>query len=241
MKRIILLTGIIFLTISCTKEVKEITRPQEFSDAIFQYSTKIDLNNGVFDGDLTQQELKTFGDFGIGTFNGVDGEMVVYNSIPYRVSFEGPVGVPPENYLIPFAAVKFFTADTTFILDAEIEDDSVKSDLLSFLIPIDKPAAIKISGDFEFVQTRSVPKQTPPYTSINDVITQQNIFNLGTTGGTVIGFWLPEKFDNMNFPGFHLHFLNDSFTAGGHALDFTTRNVVVEIDYADEILVRLIH
>jgi acetolactate decarboxylase len=234
----VLLTVLLFT--SCTKEVKEITRPIEFPDAIFQYSTKVDLENGVFDGNLTQTEYKSFGDFGLGTFNGVDGEMVYLNGITYRVDLNGPVEVPPDNYLIPFAITKFFTADSSFSINTDTEDDPLKNNLLETLLANDKPAAIRISGEFNFLKTRSVPKQTPPYGSIYDVVAQQNTFNLENSTGTIVGFWIPEKFDNLNFPGYHFHYLNDTFTAGGHVLDFELKSGTVSIDFSDEIIVRLI-
>lgn len=235
-----LLLLFIFLLTSCTKEVKEITRPTEQSDAIYQYSTMVDLVNGVFDGNLTQDEYKSYGNFGIGTYNGVDGEMVYYNGIPYRVSFEGPVEVPPENYLIPFAVTKFFIADSSFSINSNVEDDSLKNSLLKTLLANDKPAAIKISGEFKFLKTRSVPKQSPPYGSIYDVIAQQNTFDLENSIGNIVGFWLPEKLNNLNFPGFHFHYLNSEFTAGGHVLDFELKSGTIQIDFSDEVIVHLI-
>ena len=226
--------------VSCTKEVKEITRPIEQSDAIFQYSTMVDLVNGVFEGNLTQAEYKSYGDFGIGTYNGVNGEMVYYGGIPYRVSFEGPVVVPPSDFLIPFANTKFFVADSSFSISINTDDDSLKNNLLNTLLANDKPAAIKISGEFTYLKTRSVPKQTPPYGSIYDVIALQNTFDLENSNGTIVGFWMPEKLNNLNFPGFHFHYLNNEFTAGGHVLEFEFKSGTVEIDFSDEVIVRLI-
>jgi acetolactate decarboxylase len=239
-KNIYLILFSLLLFVSCTKEVKEITRPIEQTDAIFQYSTMIDLVNGKFEGTLTQAEYKSHGDFGIGTYNGVNGEMVYYEGIPYRVSFEGPVVVPPTDYLIPFANTKFFVADSSFSVNVVTDDDTLKNNLLTTLLANDKPAAIKISGQFTYLKTRSVPKQSPPYGSIYDVIAQQNTFDLPNSTGTIVGFWMPEKLNNLNFPGYHFHYLNSDFTAGGHVLEFELKSGTVEIDFASEVIVQLI-
>ena len=42
-----------------------------------QYSTIDALLSGVYDGNMSVAELKTRGNFGLGTFNGIDGEMII--------------------------------------------------------------------------------------------------------------------------------------------------------------------
>jgi acetolactate decarboxylase len=46
------------------------------NDVLFQPSVITALMQGVFDGSMTYEELSSHGDFGLGTFNGLDGEMV---------------------------------------------------------------------------------------------------------------------------------------------------------------------
>ena len=65
------------------------------------------LIEGVYEGDLTYQELKKHGDFGLGTFNGLDGEMVALDGVFYRVDYEGNVSIVDDNMKSPFANCHF--------------------------------------------------------------------------------------------------------------------------------------
>ena len=50
--------------------------PQNRDDTLTPVSTIDAILNGLYDGIITYGELKEWGDFGIGTFEGLDGEMV---------------------------------------------------------------------------------------------------------------------------------------------------------------------
>jgi acetolactate decarboxylase len=49
---------------------------QDQDDVLTQVSTIDAILNGLYDGVITYRDLKEHGDFGIGTFEGLDGEMV---------------------------------------------------------------------------------------------------------------------------------------------------------------------
>ena len=54
-------------------------------DMIFHYSVLKALDNGVLEGNMKVGELKKHGDFGLGTFNKLNGEMIVLDHVVYRV------------------------------------------------------------------------------------------------------------------------------------------------------------
>lgn len=66
-------------------------------DKIIHYSTIDAMRNGVYKGSLTVKELKINGDFGLGTYNRLDGEMVVLNGVFYRVKSNGEVVIAKES------------------------------------------------------------------------------------------------------------------------------------------------
>src|ERR1700733_13521180 len=80
---------------------------------VYQTSTMAALLDGIYDGDVTIAELLGHGDFGLGTFNHLDGEMVVLDGTCYRLRADGSATVAGPDDLTPFAAVTQFTADTT--------------------------------------------------------------------------------------------------------------------------------
>ena len=74
-----------------------------------QTSTIDALLAGVYDGEMSCRELLTHGDFGIGIFDHLDGEMVVLNGTVYQVKIDGRVYQPAKELKTPFASVCFLS------------------------------------------------------------------------------------------------------------------------------------
>jgi acetolactate decarboxylase len=203
-----------------------------FSDAdvLSQVSTIDALLDGVYDGTVSCGELKQLGNFGIGTFDALEGEMVVLDGEVYQVKTDGVAYRVDDSEKTPFATVTFFNPDKkiklppglTYKQFEKMVDCIIGSDNLFY--------AVKITGTFKNMKTRSVPKQKRPYPQLKDVVKHQEIFNLGSVSGTVVGFRSPSYVKGLNVTGYHLHFLTDDLKAGGHILDFTTGNITLEID-----------
>ena len=73
MKKLLWLIPILFL-MECSSQEKEM---------IFHYSVLKALDNGVLEGDMEIGELKKHGDFGLGTFNKLDGEMIILDNMEF--------------------------------------------------------------------------------------------------------------------------------------------------------------
>ena len=58
-------------------------------EVLVQTSTIDALLDGVYDGELTYAELSRYGDFGIGTFEGLDGEMIAFDGAIWQVKSDG--------------------------------------------------------------------------------------------------------------------------------------------------------
>ena len=56
---------------------------------VYQTSTMGALLDGVYEGDVTTRELLRHGDFGLGTFNRLDGEMLVLDGVCYQLRGDG--------------------------------------------------------------------------------------------------------------------------------------------------------
>ena len=200
-------------------------------DVLYQTSTIGALLEGVYDGHMTCKELRDHGDFGIGTFHALDGEMVVLEGEVYRVGADGKAHSVDDMQRTPFAIATFFDADETLHL-AERFDYKALEQRLDALLPTENILyAIKVEGDFYFVKTRSVPRQSKPYPRLIEVVEKQPTFELHDVHGTIVGFRLPRYMEGINVPGYHLHFLTEDRDAGGHVLDFSTRRVRIEVDY----------
>lgn len=80
------------------------------------------------------------------------------------------------------------------------------------------------------VHTRSVPAQQKPYPELVVVTRHQPEFNILKTHGKLTGFFCPEFVKGINIPGYHLHFLSDDKTSGGHLLDFRLKSGMLKLD-----------
>lgn len=207
---------------------------EDNKDVLYQYSTLGSLMAGVYDGELTFGELKDHGDFGLGTFNTLDGEMIEIDHQVYQVKTDGVVYPVKDDAKTPFSVVTYFETDQTFSVNESMDCDTFKAAIDSQLPTKNIPYAIRVTGNFSSVKTRSVPSQVQPYPPLPDVIAIQTTFDLSQVDGVMLGFRLPDYMNIANSPGYHFHFINNEKNAGGHVLACQVENVKVEIDYTDE-------
>ena len=196
-----------------------------------QVSTYQALDMGLYDGEMTYGQLAEYGDFGIGTFTGIDGEMVALNGHFYQALADGTVRQADPGMKAPFAMVHFFRGDRRVHLVESIRDmEALKWYLSSHLPTANRPYAIRIKGTFSYIKLRSVPGQSKPYPPLQDVVARQSMFEFATLQGTVVGYWLPEFLSGINMPGFHLHFISRDGKHAGHMLSCSVNDAEVSID-----------
>jgi acetolactate decarboxylase len=165
------------------------------------------LVQGFYKQKTPLSEIKLHGDFGLGTFNNLDGEMVLLDGIVYQAKADGCAAPVEDKVETPFACVTFFSADTVEKLDGRRLRLELK-ELLDRLIPsLNMLYAIRIEGKFEYVKTRSVPPQEN-YRPLVEVSREQPTFEFSSVKGTLGGFYTPQFMASLNVPGYHLHFLN---------------------------------
>ena len=203
-------------------------------DILFQASTINALLEGVYDGDMTFGELKRHGDFGLGTLNRLDGEMLALNGKVYQIRIDGKVYPVDDSMKTPFAVFTFFETDSMANSIRKLDYNGLKDFIESMMPSKNIFYAIKVSGTFDYIKARSVPSQQKPYPKLVDAAKNQAIFNFKNVKGTLVGFYLPDYVKGVNVPGYHFHFIAEDRTAGGHLLDCIADNVLVEIDYTTE-------
>jgi acetolactate decarboxylase len=208
-------------------------------DTLYQVSTIQALSAGDYDGQSSLCALERHGDFGIGTFQGLEGEMVVLDGNFYQVKVDGQAYLVNEAAQIPFAQVTFFDTNKVFTVDTELNYADLKQYLDKLLPSKNIFYAIKISGRFKYVKTRSVPKQAKPYPDLDQAVKGQKVFEFNDIEGTVVGFRSPEYSKNFSVGGYHLHFINPDRKSGGHLLDFQASGVKIEIDETSDFHVSL--
>jgi len=187
---------------------------------VAQFSTIDALLAGVYDGEFSTAEVARHGNLGLGTFDRLDGEMVVDGKI-YQVTADGAVHRVPGSLHTPFATVTRFRPDQTVRPASPLSLSALERTLDRLCPNPNGIYAIRIRGDFSGVKTRSVKAQEKPYRELVEAVKDQSVFALGTVRGTVVGFRFPAYFKGINAPGYHLHFLSEDRRRGGHLLGLT--------------------
>jgi len=213
------------------------TRPEYADNPVAQRETLVQISTidallgGVYDGVADFGTLKKYGDFGIGTFEGLDGEMVGFNGGFYQVKADGIAYPVSDSMKTPFACVTFFDTDHEEKLSEGTNYEQVQEFLDGILPTSNIFYAIKIEGNFRYMKTRSVPGQEKPYPPLVEVTKNQPIFEFNDVRGTIVGFRCPSYASGVNIPGYHLHFLTEGKDAGGHVLEFRVGEAVASLDY----------
>jgi acetolactate decarboxylase len=203
-------------------------------DVLFQVSTITSLLEGNYDGFVSVGELKSNGDFGIGTFNALDGEMVMIDSRVYKIKSTSEIVEVPDTEMTPFAAVTYFDRDETHEL-VNIESlDALQKELDKIIVNKNKFYVFRIDGIFNNIQARSVPIQQKPYPILSEAVKAQAVFNYSNIAGSLVGVWCPDDVGGVNVPGYHFHFISQDHTKGGHLLDVSFKKAESFVDPTDE-------
>lgn len=199
----------------------------------FQASTISALLDGAYEGDVTFAELAGRGDFGIGTLNRCDGEMVAIEGSFLHADTEGRIEDVDPEAKTPFAVLTSFEARHRLVL--EEGEASTYDEICSVLdARVGHPEivhAVRVDGRFEHLHLRSVPPQEPPYRPLAEILADQTVFDFEDLDGTLVGFRFPDMTLGIGVAGYHFHFISDDRTRGGHVLDCrTTGKLEVAVD-----------
>ncbi len=203
---------------------------------LYQISASSALVEGVYAGSISSSDLLEHGDFGLGTFDGLDGEMVILDGEIYQAS--QTIRHRTDDFLVPFAAITHFCTKSRFMIaeaaslkDIELVCDRQRiSDNLFY--------AFRLEGRFDTVHARAV-HAVPQNTRLVDAAKAQWEFHFEGVEGTLVCFWSPHYSSAFSVPGYHFHFISKDRTKGGHVLDCSAQNLEVRIQVLSEYDIRL--
>ena len=232
MKKVLFISFVGILFFSCqNKKMTGTTETIEPTDQVYQYSLFTALANIIYDGKLTVAEVKEKGDLGLGTYNGLDGEMIVCNGKVYQWLANGTVRQPEDSELVPFTVLKFFKPDKNLEMNKMTSYPEMKNFIENELSSPNFIYAFKIKGTFEQLKCGSADKQQKPYkNTLSEAIADRPTFEWENVTGTLVGFWFPEFVGGVNIAGFHLHFISEDEQKAGHVLEFLASKLEIEID-----------
>ena len=206
---------------------------------IFQNSLMTALLDGIYDGEMTIGELLGKGNFGIGTFDALDGEMIVLDGVCYQLRGDGTATVADLDQGTPFAVA------TNFVPRIKVAaPKGLKREELSTFIDDAEPSAnymyaVRITGRFSNVVTRTVVKQSKPYPPLTQAVGGDKELRFENIDGVIGGFRTPVFEKGISVPGCHVHFIDAARTSGGHVLDYTVDEATIELCPGTDLDLRL--
>ena len=225
-----------------TSKSKELSCPDGSRDVIYQVSLLQGLINGDYHGSVAVGELKQHGDTGIGTFNRLNGELIMLDGEVYRAAGDGGVEGVSDDETIPFSVVTFMDVDKSKKL-SEISNFDALHNMLNQMVQqrgMNRFYMIRIDGMFREINVRSVYAQEEPYKRLTEVLEyHQTFFDYENIEGTMVGVYCPPYMAALNAVGWHLHFISGDKTKGGHVLGVNIADAVLTWDDIDGFEVRL--
>jgi len=210
------------------------------TEVLTQISTYDALFAGLYDGTAPVASLDGCGDFGLGTLDRWNGEVVLLDGKYHLIAGDGSVQpVNDRSVTTPFLAVTWFHDDEQKPLTEGVTYDQLKALPAAYVPALNLVYAIKIEGTFHHVKTRSMPPQNKPYKVMAELVKTQPTFEFKEVAGTMVGFWTPPSMKGIGLAGWHLHFLTKDGQGGGHVLEFTAKDAVLKLNEKHEVDWRL--
>ena len=198
------------------------------------------LVQGILREDKTLGSILEHGNFGLGTFNDLDGEMVLVNGIFYQLKSDGSVDKAALDISSPYACVTNFDSNDPIYLDSSGDYLDLQNTISNKMLSSNLIYAIRVEGLFSNIHARSVPKQHC-YRPLVDVAGDQVEFNFESIAGQIVGYWTPAFMGSITVPGFHLHFLSGDKFHGGHLLDCALDSGRLWLQAIDQLTLDLPH
>jgi acetolactate decarboxylase len=199
---------------------------------LYQCSHAFVFEQGLYDGVCSIQKLKQQGAFGLGTFDGLNGELTVLDGQCYHSTEAKNLNIADDEALVPWAAVTRFTgASCSDELAACATFSELEEKLLKLTDATRTPYAFHIQGEFNHITFRDVLKQDKPYTkSIKTIFDESPRQHVDNITADLVGFYTPEYMYPIKPKGLHLHGLSHDKTCGGHVLELNLERALVRFE-----------
>jgi len=205
---------------------------------LYQVSTATALVQGVYQGCVTVRDLKNHGNFGLGTYDALDGEGLMLDGRIWQALSDGRVVEPPDSATAPFWVCTEFEADRTITLASVTSWDHLLSQLDALRTSENLFVAFRIDGVFDTIHYR-VACKTEHGVDLVTATSHQAEFSFKNCQGTLMGFWSPSYARTFNIPGYHLHLLSADHQHGGHVLGIEAHDLTVQVMSVQNVVMAL--
>lgn len=213
------------------------------SNIIYQVSTLQALALGYTRPVVTVQELMEHGDTGLGTFENVDGEMIILDGICYQAKQDGSIIRSEDSSGVPFAVVGSIKDGRKFAMEEKQDISAIKLELTLRIeedFGLNSIHIARIDGWFHNVHARAGAPYRSQHVSLKDILSKtQKDFCFERLYGTLVCVYYPDYMDGINASGWHLHFLSKDRKFGGHVFEVSMRSGECLLQKMDRIEIQL--
>lgn len=201
-------------------------------ETINQIALLQSLTLGHFQGSMTVGEWKKLGDTGIGTFEGLNGEMIVLDGVVYQGDQNCNAKIMSDKVKIPFSNITFFDKDFSVKLNNIANKTALEKTLNK---SVSKHGAnnfymVKIPAEYKKILIRSEAGQKKPYPTLVEALKTQKEVTLKNIRGTIVGLYCPAYMSSLNSVGWRFHFISDDKKFAGHVLDMNIKSGDAQFD-----------
>lgn len=200
---------------------------------IFQHNSYKTLSGGFYEGTITWERARTYGNIGIGTLDKANGEVTILDGIAYHGDSQMNVRELASDEILSYVSLLEHQPFLTF--EAEnLTNEALFSKIVSEFPTENTVYSIKITGIFKnLISGCKNPDNTGiPYP---EVFANQAVFEDEEAHGTMVGLWSPEFLADFYGNGPHLHFISDNRKLCTHVIDFETEKASVEIGMVNKL------
>jgi len=204
---------------------------------LYQSSLMSALLSGVYEGETTMADLLKHGDFGLGTFNRLDGELIAFNNNIFQLRGDGTARRASPDQKTPFAVMTFFNPTNEYRIERPHSREQIHKVIDDVVASQNTFCALRIDGTFSRVETRTVPEQHRPYKPMLEAIEAQPTYHIENSQGVLICFLTPAYMQGINVAGYHEHFINQERSSGGHVLDYQVESGTLTFGTVEKLLI----
>lgn len=212
--------------------------PDPSRDVLYLSAPVNSLLKGFYKQDTSIGEIKKYGDFGLGTFNNLDGEMVMIDGQVFQLSHDGFTYSVQDDTRTPFSAVTFFNPQIVEDFEGGFDHATFNSILEKMILSPNMLFAIRIDGEFDYVKVWSVSRQEN-YKQLTESEDDRPVFEFTGMEGILAGFYVPRFIKSLCMPGFHLHFLTSDKKRGGHLQECSLKRMQITMQVLPKLTLNL--
>jgi acetolactate decarboxylase len=210
---------------------------------IYQVSTLQALAMGYSRSVVSVGDFLKHGDIGLGTFENVDGEMILLGGKCYRALEDGAVTEAEPDMGVPFAVTTFLQDGPSFSAEDVGDMESLKQMLDNKIeegFGLNSMHIVKIDGEFSKIYARSEAPYRSQHVTLKEILQKtQNDYEFSDIKGTLVCVYFPDYMDGINAPGWHLHFVSDDRKSGGHVFDLKMKQGAAIINKISRVEIEL--